>query len=287
MVTDTSPTPLRQLSLGISPCPNDTFIFHALLAGLAPQAPGFAIGKRVMADVEELNALAAAGSLDVIKISMAAMADAAPHYRLLPCGGALGRGCGPLLVARAGTDPKEPIKTLALPGSRTTAALLARLAAVRGEPVILRYDEIMPAVVRGDVDAGVLIHEGRFTYAEKGLQLLLDFGAFWEDAYKLPLPLGVIAVKRELGPRVATLMAQAIRASLTHAWERPADSRAFVAANAQELSPEVTAAHIRMFVNPFSLDIGAQGRKAIAALARAAFDAAGKCPAPADLFWDV
>jgi len=218
---------------------------------------------------------------------MAAMADAAAQYRLLPCGGALGRGCGPLLVARADRDPAQPIKTLALPGTRTTAALLARLAGIQGEPILLRYDEIMPAVAQGRVDAGVLIHEGRFTYAEKGLQLLLDFGAFWEETYKLPLPLGVIAVKRSLGASTAALVADAIRASLNHAWEHPADSRTFVAAHAQELSPEVTAAHIAMFVNPFSLDIGAEGRKAIAALAQAAFEAAGKGPAPSDLFWDV
>ena len=291
MVTDTSPNTLRQLSLGISPCPNDTFIFHALLHGLAPEAPGFAVGERVMVDVEELNLLAAQGVLDVIKISMAAMADASAHYRLLPCGGALGRGCGPLLVARADRDPSQPIKTLALPGERTTAALLARLAGVRGEPqgqpVILRYDEIVPAVAGGRVDAGVLIHEGRFTYAEKGLQLLLDFGAFWEETYKLPLPLGVIAVKRDLGAPVAAQVAQAIRASLAHAWKRPEDSRAFIAANAQEISPEVTQAHIEMFVNPFSMDIGPEGRHAIAALARAAFEAAGKGPAPTDLFWEI
>ena len=287
MVTDTSPNTLRQLSLGISPCPNDTFIFHAWMHGLVPRQPHFTIGRRVMADVEELNALAARGELDVIKISMAAMADAAVHYRLLPCGGALGRGCGPLLVARADRDPTKPPKTLALPGLRTTAALLTRLAGIQGEHLIFRYDEIMSAVAHGDVDAGVLIHEGRFTYAEKGLQLLLDFGAFWEETYKLPLPLGVIAVKRELGAPVATLVAEAIRESLTHAWQHPKDSQAFVAANAQELSPAVTAAHIEMFVNPFSLNVGDEGRKAIAALAQAAFEVAGKGEAPADLFWDI
>jgi len=287
VVTNTSPNTLRQLSLGISPCPNDTFIFHAWMHGLVPQIGGFTFGRQVMADVEELNALASRGELDVIKISMAAMADAAVHYRLLPCGGALGRGCGPLLVARADRDPREPLKTLALPGLRTTAALLARLAGIGGEQLLLRYDEIMPAVAQGRVDAGVLIHEGRFTYAEKGLQLLLDFGAFWEETYKLPLPLGVIAIKRELGPQTAALAARAIRESLEHAWKRPADSRAFVAANAQELSPAVTAAHIEMFVNPFSLDVGLEGRKAIAALARTAFEAAGKGDAPEDLFWEI
>ena len=300
MVTDTPPSTLRQLSLGISPCPNDTFIFHALIHGLALAEPGFAISELVMADVEELNGLAARGGLDVVKISMAAVAEAAAHYRLLSCGGALGRGCGPLLVARAGRSgssyPSGPgglagrvedarLGTLALPGARTTAALLAELAGVPGRRVQLRYDEIMPAVIRGEVDAGVVIHEGRFTYAEHGLELLLDFGVWWEGTFGLPLPLGVIAAKRSLQPEVVAQVERAIRASLEHAWKNPGDSREFVAANAQELSPKVTAAHIETFVTPFSLDVGQEGRRAIEALAEAAFRLAGKGAVAADLFW--
>jgi len=283
VVTDTLQGIRRQLSLGISPCPNDTFIFHGLVHGVAPADPGFSLSKVVMADVEELNAMAVKGELDVVKISMAAAADVAGRYRLLPCGGALGRGCGPLLVARAGRGG-APIETLALPGARTTAALLASLSGVPGRRVQMRYDEVMPAVARGEVDAGVVIHEGRFTYATLGLELLRDFGAWWEEAYGLPLPLGVIAVKRELGPEVAAVVAGAIRASLSHAWEHPEDSREFVAENAQELSPEVTKAHIETFVTPFSLDVGEEGRGAIATLAAEAFKAAGKDMVD-DLFW--
>ncbi|WP_243311703.1 1,4-dihydroxy-6-naphthoate synthase [Fundidesulfovibrio agrisoli] len=276
VVTDTPQAPLRQLSLGISPCPNDTFIFHALIHGLAPREPGFRLSRLVMADVEELNGLAARGELDVVKISLAAIPDAAPHYRLLPCGGALGRGCGPLLVARADRDPDQPFTTLALPGARTTAALLASLAGVPGRRAQLRYDEVMPAVARGEVDAGVVIHEGRFTYADLGLKLVMDFGEWWEKAYGLPLPLGVIAVRRDLEPQAVALVEAAIKASLAHAWENPKDCAAFVAENAQELSPEVTAAHIATFVTPFSMDVGQEGRKAIEALAAEAMRQAGK-----------
>jgi 1,4-dihydroxy-6-naphthoate synthase len=285
VVTDTPPTPPRQLSLGISPCPNDTFIFHGLIHGLAPAEPEFSLSRLVMADVEELNALAARGELDAVKISMAAVADASAHYRLLSCGGALGRGCGPLLLARKGYDPRQAFETLALPGARTTAALLASLAGTPGKRVQMRYDEIMPAIAAGTVDAGVVIHEGRFTYAEHGLDLVLDYGAWWEGCYKLPLPLGVIAVKRDLGPDVAAMVARAIRESLTHAWEHPENSREFIAQNAQELSPEVTKAHIETFVTPFSLDVGEEGRRAIEAMAGAAFRMKGDHIGVADLFW--
>ncbi|KAF0234169.1 MAG: hypothetical protein FD177_1081 [Desulfovibrionaceae bacterium] len=272
--------------MGISPCPNDTFIFHALLHGLAPREPGFPLSRLVMADVEELNSLAARGELDVVKISMAAMADAAPHYRLLPCGGALGRGCGPLLVTRADRTPGTPIETLALPGARTTASLLAELSGIPGRRVQMRYDEVMPAVIRGEVDAGVVIHEGRFTYAAQGLALLQDFGVWWEGRYGLPLPLGVIAARRDLGEPGAQFAAQAIRESLQHAWKHPQDSKAFIAEHAQELSPEVCQSHIETFVTPFSLEIGQEGRRAIEALAEAAFRLAGRPgDVPDDLFW--
>jgi len=285
VVTDTPPSTPRQLSLGVSPCPNDTFIFHALIHGLLKPEPGFSLSRLVMADVEELNGLAARGELDIVKISLAAAAEASAHYRLLSCGGALGRGCGPLLVTRQGRNRQMPFETLALPGARTTAALLAQMAGIPGRRVQLRYDEVMPAVARGDVDAGVVIHEGRFTYAQLGLELVEDFGVWWENRYALPLPLGVIAVKRTLGAEVAAAVSQAIRGSVSHAWNHPEASREFVALNAQELSPEVTAAHIDTFVTAFSLDVGDEGRSAIEAMARAAFSLAGKDEVVRDLFW--
>lgn len=291
MVTDTPGAAARQgapgqgrpgaLSLGISPCPNDTFIFHALAHKLTP-GPEFA--PPLLADVEELNGRASRGELDVVKISMAAVAEAAPHYRLLSCGGALGRGVGPLLVTREGRNPRRRFKTLAVPGRRTTAALLARLMGVEGELVELRYDEVMPAVAACDVDAGIVIHEGRFTYPAFGLRLVEDLGSWWEGRFQLPLPLGVIAVRRALGEETARAVAEAIRASLRHAWDSPGHSREWVAANAQELSEDVTAKHIDTFVTSFSLDVGEEGRQAIELLAEHAFQAKGTAPV-GDLFW--
>jgi len=291
VVTDTPGTAARQgapgpewpgaLSLGISPCPNDTFIFHALAHKLTP-GPEFAAP--LLADVEELNGRASRGELDVVKISMAAVAEASRHYRLLSCGGALGRGVGPLLVTREGRNPRRRFKTLAVPGRRTTAALLARLMGVEGELVELRYDEVMPAVAACDVDAGIVIHEGRFTYPAFGLRLVEDLGSWWEGRFQLPLPLGVIAVRRTLGEETALAVAGAIRASLRHAWASPGDSREWVAANAQELSEDVTAKHIETFVTSFSLDVGEEGRQAIELLAEHAFRATGTAPV-GDLFW--
>ncbi|GFK95884.1 1,4-dihydroxy-6-naphtoate synthase [Fundidesulfovibrio magnetotacticus] len=283
VVTDTPGGAVRQggLSLGISPCPNDTFIFHALAHGVT-EGPTFE--PPLLADVEELNARASRGELDVVKISLAAVAEAAAHYRLLSCGGALGRGVGPLLLTHRARNPRRRFKTLAVPGRRTTAALLARLMGVEGSVVELRYDEIMPALAACEVDAGVVIHEGRFTYPGFGLRLVEDLGAWWEGRFSLPLPLGVIAVRRDLGPEVAQAVAGAIRASLRHARAHPDDSREWIAANAQELSPEVTARHIETFVTDFSMDVGEEGRRAIELLAGRAFEAAGTAP-EGGLFW--
>lgn len=272
------------LSLGISPCPNDTFIFHALINGLAPQDPEFSIERVVMDDVENLNGLAARAELDVVKISVAALAQAAGDYVVLPSGSALGRGCGPLCVARTDRDPAAPPSTLALPGARTTAALLAEMAGTPGERVYLRYDQVMPAVMAGEVEAGVLIHEGRFTYADHGLACLTDYGQWWEDRFGLPLPLGVILARRSLGPETIAAVGRAIRQSLSHAYAHPEDSAGFIAKNAQELSPEVTASHIATFVTDFSLDLGPEGRHAIAALADAAFRMAGRKAPEGGLF---
>ncbi len=263
-----------QISLGISPCPNDTFIFHALLHGLAPADPGFSLSRLVVADVEELNGLAARAELDVVKISLAAVADIDEDYLLLSCGAALGRGCGPLLVTRADRDLQASIDSLALPGARTTATLLAEMACISGERRQMRYDQVLPAVAAGEVDAGVVIHEGRFTYEALGLRLIMDFGVWWEGKFGLPLPLGAIAAKRSLGIERLAQVEAAIRASLGYAWKHPEAGSAFVAGLAQELSPEVIRSHIETFVTPFSLNMGEEGRRAVTALAGAAFELA-------------
>ena len=269
------------LRLGFSPCPNDTFIFHALVHGLV--APDLDLDV-TLADVQELNDLAVAGALDIAKISYHAYLHVADRYAMLPSGGALGRGVGPLVVTR---EPLASLRgaTVATPGGLTTANLLLGLWQpddVRTAP--LRYDRIMPAVAAGDVDAGLIIHESRFTYADHGLVQHEDLGAWWERTTGLPIPLGGIAIRRELGPELAGRMDEAIRASLRRAWAAPHDSEAYVALHAQEMSADVRRRHIELYVNDFSLDVGAQGREAVAELARRAA-ARGIAPEPrADLF---
>lgn len=255
-----------ELTLGISPCPNDTYIFGGLLTGHV-QADGLSFAP-TLADVEELNAMARANTPDVVKISVAAGADILDDYGLLPCGGALGRGCGPLLVAG---KPDEEVRRVAIPGRKTTAALLLELSGLApGERVEVRYDRIMDSVASGEFDAGVLIHESRFTYAEHGLHLLADLGAWWEADTGLPIPLGAIAIKRSLGPDVAARVADAIRQSLTFARSGEFDLWPFIRQHAQELSDEVIKAHIAMFVTDFSFDLGPEGKGAVERLLRAA-----------------
>ena len=205
------------LRLNYSPCPNDTFIFYGLASGLVP-LPGFRLDIS-LADVEVLNVRAARGEADVCKVSFAAAAGLLDDWLLLRAGGAMGRGVGPLLVAREGVEPRDLNgKAVAIPGSRTTANLLfglyCRELGLELERMEMVFDQIMPAVARGEVAAGVVIHEGRFTYAEHGLSRLADLGRWWEERRGLPIPLGVIAVRRALGPGTARLVQDAIRRSL-------------------------------------------------------------------------
>ncbi len=261
---------MKTLSLGISPCPNDTYIFEALVHGRIDTG-GLAFDTR-LEDVETLNAKAERGEYDVVKISVAAAARFLDKYALLPCGGALGRGCGPLLVARPGARLEDIAdEPMAIPGKLTTAHLLLELTGLHHGPrPVLRYDEVIPAVAQGKVAAGVVIHEGRFTYEAHGLRKLLDLGEWWERDTGLPIPLGAIAVRRSLGPDIARLVAEAIRASLTHARKHPEDAWLWITAHAQELSPEVIRAHIEMFVTDFSLDLREEGKAAVTRLLEAA-----------------
>jgi 1,4-dihydroxy-6-naphthoate synthase len=265
---------LPSYTLGISPCPNDTYIFEALIHGRV-RAP-FTVRTHT-ADVEELNAAAADARLDITKLSMAAVPGILEQYIVLNAGGALGRGCGPLLAARPGLAESEyPRARIAIPGFRTTANLLLSLhGAFRGPREAVRFDAVMPALLAGRADLGLIIHEGRFTYAQKGLRLVLDLGEWWEKAKGLPLPLGVIAVRRSLGMEVASAVQAAVRASLAHAEAHPEDGRDFIRSLAQEMDPEVMAGHIALFVNEFSKDLGADGREAVAVLLRAGADEYG------------
>jgi 1,4-dihydroxy-6-naphthoate synthase len=277
----------RTLSLGYSPCPNDTFIFHALVHGLI-EADGLAFEPR-LEDVETLNRLAAEAALDVTKVSYGAIPHLVCDYVLLRSGGALGRGCGPLVVARREIDPAELAgMRIAIPGRNTTANLLLRLFAPDAAPGIeLVYSDIMPAVERGEADAGLIIHESRFTYPRHGLVKVVDLGEWWERATGLPIPLGGILARRDLGPDTIRAIDDAIRRSVEHAFADPAASRPYVRAHAQEMDDAVTQQHIDLYVNHFSADVGPDGERAIRELfarARAAGVISADVPSP---FLDV
>jgi 1,4-dihydroxy-6-naphthoate synthase len=256
----------RTLSLGFSPCPNDTFIFHALVHGIV-RADGLNFAPR-LEDVETLNRLAAEAVLDVTKISYGAIPHLVRDYVLLRSGGALGRGCGPLVVAREKIDPAElATKRIAIPGRNTTANLLLRLfapgAALGGRGDERVYSDIMPAVARGEVDAGLIIHESRFTYADHGLVKVVDLGEWWEQETGLPIPLGGILARRDLGEATIRTVDDALRRSVEHAFADPAASRDYVRAHAQEMDDAVMQQHIDLYVNRFSVDLGAEGEQAI------------------------
>ena len=270
---------MHPLSLGISPCPNDTFIFHALLSGLVPSPE--TIQPRLQ-DVEELNKLAIRGELDVTKLSIGVLPFVLDEYVLLRSGGALGFGVGPLLAAREplGVEDCRNLP-IAVPGRLTTANLLLELhGAFQGPRKELVFDQIMPALTAGECPCGVIIHEGRFTYREQGLHKVLDLGEWWERQYETPLPLGVIAARRSLGRERITALEDAVRRSLRCARLSPESCRDFVRRYAQEMREEVIEQHIETFVTAFSLDLGQAGEEAIRMLVRKAAALAGKDVVP-------
>lgn len=250
------------LAFGFTPCPNDAFAFHALVHGLVP-AP-FEV-EPVLCDIEELNRRSAAAELQLTKLSFGAAAAAGDRYRLLRSGAALGRGVGPLVVAREPASLQEAAAgRIAVPGRETTAFLLLRLAApALGDVVELRYDRILQAVVAGEADAGLIIHESRFTYAEHGLVRVADLGEWWEGDTGLPVPLAGIFARSDLEPDAVAAAESAVRASVEFAFAHPEASRDYVRSLAQELSDEVCAAHIALYVNEHSVDVGDEGLVAI------------------------
>jgi 1,4-dihydroxy-6-naphthoate synthase len=253
---------VRELTFGFSPCPNDTFAFHALVHGLV-EAP-FRI-RPVLLDIEELNRRGHEGSFDVTKLSFGALPAVRDRYRLLRAGAALGHGVGPLVVAREAMSLSEAAASrIAIPGGETTAFLLLRLAApVVGDVVELRYDRIVDEVARGSVDAGLIIHESRFTYSDRGLTSVADLGDWWEAETGLPTPLAGICARVEIDTETVMQIERAIRSSVEHAFANPGASREYVRAHSQELSPEVCDAHIRLYVNEFTVDLGERGLQAI------------------------
>lgn len=258
------------MKIAFSPCPNDTFVFHAWVHGHVPGAPLLEVS---YADIDVTNDWAAKGDeFDVLKISYAALPWALQQYKLLPCGGALGRGCGPLLLTAGGgeVDPARLSgRTVAVPSERSTAYLLFRLWAAAAVPggvgriVVMPFHRIMPAVRDGEVDLGLVIHEARFTYPSYGLNMIVDLGEWWESDTGLPIPLGAIVARRSLD---ATAIAGWIRSSLEYAWQNPQASRDYVMAHAQEMDEDVAKAHIDLYVNEFTANLGDEGYEAIRAL---------------------
>ena len=250
-----------RLRLRISPCPNDTFMFEALLNGRIPtQGLAFEVGFQ---DIEELNeGVSSPDGPDISKISYAVLPAVVDRYALLDSGSALGRGNGQLLVRRRGD--RSPIRRVAIPGELTTAnAMLLRFfpSIVDRTPVL--FSEIAAAVERGAFDAGVLIHEGRFTYERHNLELVADLGALWERQTGLPLPLGGIVASRELPAEVRRTFDRVLHDSIAYALEHPTVSRPFVREHARELDDEVIDRHIALFVNRYSLTLGEEGRRAV------------------------
>jgi 1,4-dihydroxy-6-naphthoate synthase len=239
-----------RIDFAFSSCPNDTFAFHAVVHGLVG-------GMRVtphIDDIEALNIRAARGDADVTKVSIAAYGHGLrDRYVLLRAGGAAGFGVGPIIVSRSARDVGGRI---AIPGERTTAALLLRQLG-RFDTVVMRFDQIEDAVLRGDADCGVLIHEGRFTYQSKGLALLTDLGAVWEERMRCPLPLAAIAIRRDLA-HLAPDIDAALKASVEYAFADPEASREYVAAHAREMDPDVTRRHIQLYVNDYTRTIDEQ-----------------------------
>ncbi len=254
------------LTLGYSPCPNDTFIFYALVHGKV-SVDGATFNER-LEDVETLNELALQGALDLTKISYHALGHLRRDYALLRSGGALGRGCGPLVVARETVSMSGLRgKRIAIPGRLTTANLLLQLHGQGFEDVlVLPFHQIMGAVARGESDAGVIIHESRFTFRKYGLVEVLDLGQWWEQDTGLPIPLGGILARRSLGTELIGRIDAALRASVEYAFAHPEEPKSYIKRHSQELADLVIEQHIGLYVNDFSIDLGTEGVQAVETL---------------------
>lgn len=253
----------KRITLGFSPCPNDTFIFDALVNGLIDT--GDFRFEPVLEDVETLNQWAFKGKLDVTKLSFRALLDVLDRYRILHAGSALGKGCGPLLVARRDI-PRDQIAAsrIAIPGTHTTANMLLSFAfpdAQKREPVL--FSEIEDAVLDGTFDLGLIIHESRFTYEEKGLKKVMDLGAYWEEQTGHPIPLGGIAIRRDIPLPEQKEVDRLIRQSLDYSFKRYPELSPYITSHAQEMEPMVMRHHIELYVNDFSRDLGEAGMDAI------------------------
>jgi len=292
---------MKTLSLGYSPCPNDTFIFYALVHGKIDT--GDLQFKEILLDVETLNRSAMKGELDITKVSYNAFGNLREDYCLLRSGGALGRGCGPLLVVRsqserpsvgdstlrAETRIGKPVsfgdppsreagslknKKIAIPGELTTAYLLLQLydPDLKKNIKVMPFNMIMDAVKKGEVDAGLIIHESRFTYKAYGLKKVIDLGEWWEKETGLPLPLGCIIAKRNMGSELINKTDSLIKESILYSMAHKKESTEYIKNHSQELEDSVIEAHINLYVNDYSIDIGEDGINAVKKL----FEMAGE-----------
>ena len=252
-----------KLSLGFSPCPNDTFIFYAMMHGkIDTEGLSFEI---LLADVEELNQKAFAGELDITKLSYHAYGHLLEKYALLNAGSALGNNCGPLLIAKEAMD-KEAVDSaqIAIPGKYTTANFLLSLAFPEAQQKKeMLFSDIETAVLDEKCHAGLIIHENRFTYEEKGLKKIIDLGEYWEEETHLPIPLGGIVVKRSLEKSVQEKVDRVLRRSVEYAFAHPGETMPFVKQYAQEMDEKVMQEHIKLYVNEYTVDLGEKGKKAI------------------------
>jgi 5,8-dihydroxy-2-naphthoate synthase len=254
------------ITLGFSPCPNDTFIFNALVNGsLLPAGHRLQVS---LHDVETLNRMAFEEQLDVTKLSFHAWLKVRENYRLMSSGGALGYGCGPLVIASKPLSWDDMAEaSVILPGRWTTAHLLFRMWAPQAQQRrFIPYDQIFPALAAGEADCGVIIHESRFTFEAAGFQAVIDLGAWWEEQTGMPIPLGCIAVHRRLPLPAAEQLEEGIRRSILLARRDPDAALPYIRSHAQEMTTDVLRAHIDTFVNEFSLDLGIKGHQAIRVL---------------------
>jgi 1,4-dihydroxy-6-naphthoate synthase len=259
-----------KLSLGFSPCPNDTFIFDAIVNHKI-DTKGLDFDVQYL-DVEELNQKAFRNELDITKLSYHAFLHVAKDYALLNSGSALGNNCGPLLIA------KKPIQVsqlqqakIAIPGKYTTANLLFSIAHPNCDnKEYMIFHAIEDAILNEEVDAGVIIHENRFTYQNKGLYKIQDLGEYWEEQHKAPIPLGGIAVNRRLDFKTQLLINALIHDSIAYAFDSPNSSKEYVSLHAQEMDEQVIKNHISLYVNDYSLELGIEGKRAIQVLSEQA-----------------
>ncbi|WP_446009784.1 1,4-dihydroxy-6-naphthoate synthase [Candidatus Electrothrix sp.] len=259
---------VAQLSLGYSPCPNDTFIFYALTHGKTP-CRHLQWGAPFLEDVETLNSWAINTRLDVTKLSFHALGHVQNNYTMLNAGAALGRGCGPLLITRPEQTTVPSSWRIAIPGKYTTAALLLKLfLPEHSKLLVMPFETIMEAINTGKADAGVIIHESRFTFQDHGLVCVQDLGEWWEKETNLPIPLGCIAARKNLGQQTIREIEEAIAASLRWAFAHPDACTGYIREHARELDERVISEHIKLYVNDFSLDLAETGQTAVQELLR-------------------